>query len=117
MANGKAVLAGKVVDLMQKRPVWALVFMLMTFMLSGGATSYGISFLGQGAKLTSAVAELQRKDDYILSEINAERKARVEEITRLKEDGKLLSEDSIRLMIKEELQRFEDRLVKRLNGQ
>ncbi len=112
MPNGQV--AGKVVDLMQKRPWWALVFMLMTFVLSGGATSYGISFIGTGSKISSEVAGLKNKDIYLESLINAVDKARIEEQIRLKEDGKLLSEDSIRLIIVEELRKSEDRIIARL---
>lgn len=114
MPNGKV--AEKVVDLMTKRPVWALVFMLLTFIISGGGVSYGISFLGQGSKITTEVAELKRKYVYLDSAIKSADRARIEEQVRLKEDGKLLSEASIRLIIKEELEDFEDRLIKRLSN-
>lgn len=112
MSNGQ--LASKVVDLMQKRPVWALIFMLMAFVISGGGVSYGVSFLGQSSAVTSVLAGLKQKDITLKSEIKAEREARIEEIMRLKDDGKLLSKASIKLMIREELDKFEERLVKRL---
>lgn len=112
MPNGK--LAEKIVDLMTKRPIWALIFMLMTFLISGGGVSYGISFFGQSSAVTLALAKLKQQDMTIKSEIKAEREARIEEQMRLKDDGKLLSEDSIKLMIRNELDKFEDRLLKRL---
>ncbi|KKL11899.1 hypothetical protein LCGC14_2541150 [marine sediment metagenome] len=112
MPNGQ--LASKIVDLMIKRPVWALIFMLMTFIISGSGVSYGVSFLGQGSKIEVILAKLKQEDMTLKSEIKAEREARIEEIMRLKDDEKLLSKDSIKLMIRTELDKFEERLISRL---
>ena len=105
MPNGH--LAGKIVDLMQKRPAWALIFMLIIFAISGGATGYGSSFFGQKSALERAIADAESNT------INV-RVLHIEEIKALKSEGKLQSAAEIRLVIIEELQKYEDRLYKRL---
>lgn len=120
MANGTEA-AGKLFDLARERPLVAIILSLTII----GSVSFGASFLGQGSKITNAVADLKTKVDdlntkniYLNSAIKTEELSRIAEIVTLKEDGKLLSEDSIRLMIKKELEdaldKFEDRLVARL---
>jgi len=110
----------KIVDLAKARPLTAIILALISAALFTGSVSFGASYLGQGSKISMAVAELRKDlevtDTYLKSAVKQESKDRIREIMQLKEDGKLLSEDSIRLMIKDELQIFEDRLIKRLKS-
>jgi len=110
--NGK--LASKIIDLIQTKPGWALVFAILFLIMANGISSYGFSFWGQNSSVTATLAKLEQADRTLKSEIKSERESRIREILTLKEDGKLLSEASIRLIIIEELQKSEDRLVKRL---
>lgn len=114
MPNGTFKLAEKIVDFMREKPKWALVFGVLIFVASQGTISYGTSFFSVNSAVTEKLAKLTQDAITLKSEIEAERKDRITEITRLKEDGKLLSEDSIKVMIREELDKFEERLVKRL---
>ena len=66
------------------------------------------------AGLRKDTDELKQKTFTLGSEIEVEREARIREIMTLKDDGKLLSVEAIRLLIIEENQKMEDRLVKRL---
>jgi len=110
--NGK--LASKIIDLIQTKPGWALVFAILFLIMANGISSYGFSFWGQNSSVTATLAKLEQANRTLKSEIESERESRIREILTLKEDGKLLSEASIRLIIIEELQKSEDRLVKRL---
>jgi len=109
-----AKLAAKIIDLIQTKPGWALVFAILFIIMANGVSSYGFSFWGQNSSVTTTLAKLEQANKTLKSEIEAERESRIREILTLKEDGKLLSEDSIKLMIRDELDKFEDRLVKRL---
>ena len=108
----------KIVDLGKTNPVTAIVLALIVLALFTGSISFGASFLGQGSKITNVVAELrrdlERQDTYLKSAVKQETKDRIREIMPLKDDGKLLSEASIRLIILEELRDFEERLILRL---
>ena len=112
--NGIKLLTG-IVSLAEKRPIVAIMLALIILAIFNGGISYVFGSLGQGSAVTNALADLKSKNTYLASAIKQEEKDRIKEITQLKEDGKLLSEASIRLMIKSELQEFEDRLVARLN--
>jgi len=118
LSASSAKIIEKALDFVSKKPGWALVFFVLTLMVLPGVTTYGASFFGKESgkesAISEALAELRQKDTTLASEIKATREAWIEEIVRLKEDGKLLSEDSIRLMIKAELEEFGDRLIKRL---
>lgn len=112
-ANGlKAVT--QITELAKTRPIVAIVLALIILATFNGGISYLFGSMGQGNEISNELADLKRQDTYLKSAIKQETIDRVREITQLKEDGKLLSEDSIRLMIKSELQDFEDRLVARL---
>ena len=128
MSNGTVKAA---IDFMKEKPKWALVFVLL---ISQGTISYGVGFLPFSGSRTKEIASLGKLTEEIKtlqenvqtgaqeirtlkSEIKAERQARIAEITYFKEDGKLLSGDSIRLMFKEELERFEEKLLKSIRRQ
>ena len=115
MPNGIKLLTG-IVNLAEKSPITAVILALIILAIFTGGGSFIGSFWGQDSKISSAIAELQNKNVYLESFINAVDKARIEEHVRLKEDGKLLSEASIRLIIKQELQDFADRFILRLNS-
>ena len=110
----------KIVDLAKTNPVTAIVLALIVLALFTGGISFGASFLGQGSKITNAVAALRRdlesQDTYLKSAIKQETKDRIREVQQFKEDGKLLTESDIRLIIVEELRDFEDRLIFRLRN-
>ncbi len=110
--NGIKLMA-KIVDLAKTNPVTAVILALIVLGMFFGLINYGTSFLGQRAAVTKALAALEAKDRYLESSINAERVARIEEQVRLKEDGKLLTDSDIVVKIREELDKFEQRLIKR----
>jgi len=111
--NGIKLLTG-IVSLAEKSPITAVILALIILAMFTGGGSFIGSFFGQDSAVTKELADLKLESTYTKSAIKQETKDRIREITQLKEDGKLLSEASIRLMIKEELQEFEDRLVARL---
>ncbi len=117
--NGLKLMA-KIVDLAKSRPITAIILSLITLALFTGGVSFGSSFLAQGSKISMAVAELKRDleftDTYLKSAIKVETDDRIREIMQLKDDGKLLSEASIRLIIFEELRKSEDRIIIRLRN-
>ena len=118
LSAASAKVIEKALDFVSKKPGWALVFFVLTLMILPGVATYGTSFFGKESgkesAISEALAELRQKDITLASEIKATTKAWIEEIVRLKEDEKLLSKDSIRLMIKAELEEFGDRLIERL---
>lgn len=103
-----------IVNLAEKRPLVAIVLALIILATFNGGISYVFGSWGQGSAVTKELADLKLESTYMKSAIKQETKDRIREITQLKEDEKLLSKDSIRLMIKKELEDFEDRLVARL---
>jgi len=111
--NGIKLLTG-IFSLAEKRPITAIILALIVLAIFTGGGSFIGSFWGQDSAVTKALADLENKNTYLASAIKQEEKDRIREITQLKEDEKLLSKDSIRLMIKKELEDFEDRLVARL---
>ena len=104
----------KIVDLGKTNPFTAVILALIVLGMFFGMINYGTSFLGQRAAVTKALAALEAKDRYLESAIDAERIARIEEQVRLKEDGKLQSDSDIGVKIREELDKFEERLIRRL---
>jgi len=110
----------KIVDLGKTNPITAIILGLIILALFTGGGSFAATFFGQDIKIEMAIAELRKdlgsQDTYLRSAVKQETKDRIREIMQLKDDGKLLSEASIRLMIKSELQTFEDRLILRLNS-
>ena len=111
--NGLKAIA-QITELAKTRPIVAIVLALIILATFNGGISYVFGSLGQGSKISSEIAELQRKDIYLDSAIRSVDRARIEEHVRLQDDGKLLSEASIRLIIIEEFAKLEDRLVARL---
>ena len=118
MSTSWKVIVSKAIDFAREKPGWALLFFVLVITVLPGVSSYKSAFWGkasgQDAAISEALAKLQQQTITLSSEIEAEREARIEEIMRLKEDEKLLSKDSIRLMVKEELLVFGDRLILRL---
>jgi len=113
----------EIFGLAEKRPITAIILALIILSVFTGGGSFIGSFWGQDSAVAKEIAGLERKYDnlkgeetYLKSAIKQETKDRIREITQLKEDGKLLSEDSIKLMIRDELDKFEERLIARLNG-
>ena len=111
--NGIKLLTG-IVSLAEKRPIVAILLALIILAIFNGGISYVFGSWGQGSAVTNKLAELEGENKYLKSAIKQETKDRIREITQLKEDEKLLSKDSIRLMIKEELEKFGDKLIARL---
>ena len=123
MPNGTIKLASKAIDFAKEKPIWAAFYFLVLITVYPGVVSVGTSFWSQDSAVTSALAELRKDNEdlkqgavSLASEIKAERETRILEMVRLKEEGKLLSEDSIKLTIRDELDRFEERLVKMLKS-
>ena len=119
----------KIVDLAKTNPITAIILGFIVLALFTGGGSFAASFLGQGQKISMAIAELKNdlenqgaklrkdlevQDIYLKSAVKQERKDRILEIMHFKSDGKLLSESSIRLIIFEELRKSEDRIIARL---
>ena len=103
----------KIVDLAKTNPFTAVVLTLIFVGTFSGGISYATGFLGQTSAVTKELALLKAKDVYLESEIKAERIARIEEQVRLKEDGKLLTESDIIVKMRDELDKFEQRLIDR----
>jgi len=108
-------LMSKIVGLAEQRPVVAIVLALIVMGIFMGGGSFAASFFGLGSSVAKELATLQQKTITLSSEIRAERKARIEEITRLKEDGKLQSDSDIQVQIGKTLNEFETRFFTRLN--
>ncbi len=102
-----------------KKPAWALIYLLIIVSSTGGAAWSGINFFGRNNKSSTEHHEVGRLIEE--AEINLEKlmaklwSKHVEEMTRYRDEGKLQSSAEIRLVIKEELENFEERLYRRLN--
>ncbi len=107
-------LMSKIVGLAEQRPVVAIVLGLIVLGMFTGGGSFAASFFGFGSSVAKELAVLQQKTITLSSEIKAESKARIEEITRLKEDGKLQSDSDINVQMRKELDKFEERFFTKL---
>ena len=118
MSNGVTKAITQIIELAKIRPIVAIILAIILFSSAQGGISYFLGSWGTGSEINSAVAalrnDLENQDRYLKSAIKQESIDRIREITQLKEDGKLLSEDSIRLIIFQELRKSEDRIIKRL---
>ena len=107
-------LMSKIVGLAEQRPIVAIVLSLIVLGIVIFGGSFTASFFGFGSSVAKELAVLQQTTMTLASEIKAERVARIEEITRLKEDGKLQSDSDINVQMRKELDKFEERFFTRL---
>ena len=107
-------LMSKIVGLAEQRPITAIVLGLIVLGMLTGGGSFAASFFGFGSSVAKELAVLQQKTITLSSEIKAEREARIEEITRLKEDGKLQSDSDINVQMRKALDKFEERFFMKL---
>jgi len=99
-----------------KKPAWALIYLLIIVSSTGGAAWSGISFFGKNNTESEKVGKLIEETEINLEKLMAKLWSKhVEEMTRYRDEGKLQSSAEIRLVIKEELENFEERLYRRLD--